>query len=81
LNIASDVMLDGQQHHVAAIGPAFGNGPLHLDHAADAPEMLDQPDAFVVRGMNDQDPEAAKIAKDLDRHRLLPRSEPQWLTV
>jgi hypothetical protein len=54
---------------------------LHLDHAADAPEMLDQPDAFVVRGMNDQDPEAAKIAKDLDRHRLLPRSEPQWLTV
>jgi hypothetical protein len=43
--------------------------------------MLDQPDALVVRRMNDQDAQAPKIAKDLDRHRLLPRSEPQWLTV
>jgi len=34
--------------------------------------MLDQPDAFVIRGMNDQDPETAKITKDLDRHRPLP---------
>jgi hypothetical protein len=74
-------MLDGQQHHVATVGPAFGDRPLHLDHAADAPKMLDQPDALVIRGMNDKNPEAAKIAKDLDRHRLLPRSEPQWLTV
>jgi hypothetical protein len=54
---------------------------LRLDHAADAAKMLDQPDALVVRRMNDQDAQAPKIAKDLDRHRLLPRSEPQWLTV
>jgi hypothetical protein len=54
---------------------------LHFHHAADAAKMLDQPDAFVVRGVNDQDAKTAKIAKDLDRHRLLPRSEPQWLTV
>ena len=74
-------MLDGQQHHVAAIGPAFRDRPLRLDHAADAAKMLDQPDALVVRRMNDLDAQAAKIAKDLDRHRLLPRSEPQWLTV
>jgi hypothetical protein len=31
--------------------------------------------------MNDLNAQTAKIAKDLDRHRLLPRSEPQWLTV
>jgi hypothetical protein len=45
---------------------------LHFDHAADAAKMLDQPDALVVRRVDDHDPEAAKIAKDLDRHRLLP---------
>ena len=41
--------------------------------------MLDQPDALIVLRMYDKDPETAKIAKDLDRHRLPP--EPQWLTV
>jgi hypothetical protein len=54
---------------------------LCLDHAADASKMLDKPDALVVRRMNYQDAQAPKIAKDLDRHRQLPRSEPQWLTV
>ena len=29
-------MLDRQQHHIATIAPAFGDGPLHLDNAADA---------------------------------------------
>jgi hypothetical protein len=74
-------MFDGKQHNVGTIGPAFGDGPLRLDHAADAAKMLDQPDAFIVRRMNHLDAQATKIAKDLDRHRLLPRSEPQWLTV
>jgi hypothetical protein len=31
--------------------------------------------------MNHLDAQAPKIAKDLDRHCLLPRPEPQWLTV
>jgi hypothetical protein len=52
---------------------------LRLDHAADAPQMLDQPDTLVVRRMNHLNAEAAKIAKDLDRHQLSPRSEHQWL--
>jgi hypothetical protein len=72
-------MFDRKQHHVTTVGPAFGDRPLRLDHAADAPQVLDQPDAFVVRRMHHLDTEAAKIAKDLDRHLLSPRSEPQWL--
>jgi hypothetical protein len=65
-------MFNGEQHHVAAVNPAFGDRPLRLDHAADAPQMLDQPDTLVVRRMNHLNAEAAKIAKDLDRHHLLP---------
>jgi len=61
-------MLDGKQHDVATIYPAFRNRPLHLDHAADAAQMLDQPDALIVRRMNHLNPEPAKIAKDLDGH-------------
>ncbi|MDB5610634.1 MAG: hypothetical protein JWP25_7534 [Bradyrhizobium sp.] len=34
--------------------------------------MFDEPDPFIVRWMNDLDAQATKIAKDLDRHRLLP---------
>jgi hypothetical protein len=34
--------------------------------------MLNQPDTLAVRRMNDLNAEAAKIAKDLDRHQLLP---------
>jgi hypothetical protein len=74
-------MLNGKQHHVAAINPAFRDRPLRLDHAANASQMLDQPDTLVIRRMYHLNAEAAKIAKDLDRHRLLPRSEPQWLIV
>ena len=65
-------MLDGKQHHVAAVSPAFGDRPLRLDHAANASQMLNQPDTLAVRRMNDLNAEAAKIAKDLDRHHLLP---------
>jgi hypothetical protein len=54
---------------------------LRLDHAADAAQMFDQPDAFIVGRMHDMDAKATKIAKDLDRHRLLPRPRTQWLTV
>jgi hypothetical protein len=34
-------MFDGKQHHVATTGPAIGDGPLRLDHAAYAAKMLD----------------------------------------
>ncbi len=74
-------MLDGKQHHVGIVSPAFRYWPLRLDHATDAAQMLDQPDALVVRRMNHLDAKASKIAKDLDRHRLLPTSQAQWLTV
>jgi hypothetical protein len=72
LNIAPDIVFNGQQHHVATVSPAFRDRPLRLDHAADTPQMLNQPDTLVVRRMNHLNAEAAKIAKDLDRHRLLP---------
>jgi hypothetical protein len=81
LNIAPDIVLNGKQHHVAAISPAFGDRPLRLDHAANTPQMLNQPDTLAVRRMHHLNAEAAKIAKDLDRHHLLPGSEPQWLIV
>src|SRR2546430_10368391 len=81
LDIAADVVFDGQQHHVAIAGPAFRNRPLRLDHTADAAQMLDELDPLTVRRMNHLDAQASKIAKDLDRHCLLPRPEPQWLTV
>ena len=81
LNIGSDVMLNGKQHHVAAISPAFGDRPLRLDHAANASQMLNQPDPLVVRRMHHLNTQTAKIAKDLDRHHLLPGQEPQWLIV
>jgi hypothetical protein len=54
---------------------------LRLDHAANTPQMLNQPDTLAVRRMYHLNAEAAKIAKDLDRHHLLPGSEPQWLIV
>ena len=65
-------MLDSKQHDVAAVHPTFRNRPLRLDHAADAAQMFNQPDALIVRRMNHLDPEPAKIAKDLDGHRVLP---------
>jgi hypothetical protein len=45
-------MFDGQQHHIATIHPAIRDRPLRFDHAADAAQMLDQPDALIVRRMN-----------------------------
>jgi hypothetical protein len=48
-------MLDGKQHHVGTAGPAFRDRPVRLDHAADAAQMLDEPDAFTIRRMNHLD--------------------------
>jgi hypothetical protein len=61
-------MLDGQQHHIGTIGKAVRDRPLRLDYAADAAQMLDELDPFAVRRMKHLDPQATKIAKDLDRH-------------
>jgi hypothetical protein len=76
LNIASHIVLDGKQHDIATRRPAIRDGPLHFDKATDPAQVLDKSNAFIVRRMNYLDAEPAKIAKDLDRHHLLPRSEP-----
>ena len=68
LDFQPHIMFDREQHHVGAFSPAIRHRPLHLDHAADTAQMLDELGPLAVRRMHDMDPQAAQITKNLDGH-------------